>query len=68
MSSFLLWSQRVYPAVLLRKRISTVCPEALKVPTLPLDYHFLASNQLMGILIAFKVLQNGNRTETFEDN
>jgi hypothetical protein len=37
-----------------------VCPEALKVATLPLDYHsLLASNQLMGILIAFKVLQNG---------
>jgi hypothetical protein len=35
-----------------------VCPEALKVATLPLGYIHLASNQLMGILIAFKVLQN----------
>jgi hypothetical protein len=34
------------------------CPETLKVAALPWATIVLAGNQLMGILIAFKVLQN----------
>jgi hypothetical protein len=41
----------------------TVCPEALKAATLHWTTILLASNQVIGILIALKVLQNGNRTE-----